>query len=118
MTEDLRKIGKNKIVSVIEGRRAQNCTILLSKLKMSNEEISNMILNMDGKDVIPLDMVEQLLKFTPSPDEVVLLEEHSYELDTLGRAKRFLYEISKFALITFYTYYLGKQYIIILIIYF
>lgn len=68
---------------------------------MSDEEISNMILNMDAEDMIPLDMIEQLLKFTPSPDEVVLLEEHSYELDTLGRAERFLYEISKLAQIYF-----------------
>lgn len=81
---------------MIDGRRAQNCTILLSKLKMSDEEIARVILDMDTKDVLPLDMVEQLLKFTPGPDEAALLEEHSYDLDSLARADRFLYEISKF----------------------
>lgn len=93
----MRQTGKNKskVLSVIDGRRAQNCTILLSKLKMSDEGIARVILDMDTKDVLPLDMVEQLLKFTPGPDEAALLEEHSYDLDCLARADRFLYEISK-----------------------
>lgn len=93
----MRQTGKNKskVLSVIDGRRAQNCTILLSKLKMSDEGIARVILDMDTKDVLPLDMVEQLLKFTPGPDEAALLEEHSYDLDSLARADRFLYEISK-----------------------
>ncbi|KDR14722.1 Disheveled-associated activator of morphogenesis 2 [Zootermopsis nevadensis] len=95
--EDLRQIGKHrtKILSVIDGRRAQNCTILLSKLKMSDEDISKAILSMDSKDQLPIDMVEQLLKFTPSVEEAALLEEHSEEIDSLARADRFLYEISK-----------------------
>lgn len=98
-SEDLRKTGNNKskVLSVIDGRRAQNCTILLSKLKMSDEEIARVILDMDTKDILPLDMVEQLLKFTPGPDEAALLEEHSFDLDSLARADRFLYEISKIA---------------------
>ncbi|XP_023719898.1 disheveled-associated activator of morphogenesis 1 [Cryptotermes secundus] len=95
--EDLRQIGKirAKILSVIDGRRAQNCTILLSKLKMSDEDISKAILSMDNKDQLPIDMVEQLLKFIPSAEEAALLEEHSDEIDSLARADRFLYEISK-----------------------
>ncbi|XP_060843204.1 disheveled-associated activator of morphogenesis 1 isoform X3 [Rhopalosiphum padi] len=98
-SEDLRKTGNNKskVLSVIDGRRAQNCTILLSKLKMSDEEIARVIMDMDSKDILPLDMVEQLLKFTPGPDEAALLEEHSFDLDSLARADRFLYEISKIA---------------------
>uniref|UniRef100_A0A146MFK9 Disheveled-associated activator of morphogenesis 2 n=3 Tax=Lygus hesperus TaxID=30085 RepID=A0A146MFK9_LYGHE len=95
--EDLRQLGKNKtkILSVIDGRRAQNCTILLSKLKLSDEEITKVIMSMDSRDELPPDMVEQLLKFTPSSEEAALLEEHSEEIDNLARADRFLYEISK-----------------------
>ncbi|XP_049841849.1 disheveled-associated activator of morphogenesis 1-like [Schistocerca gregaria] len=100
--EDLSKLGKNctKVISVIDGRRAQNCTILLSKLKMSDEEISRAILSMDSRDQLPIDMVEQLLKFTPSAEEAALLEEHAEEIDSLARADRFLYEISKVSIET------------------
>ncbi|XP_045532895.1 disheveled-associated activator of morphogenesis 1 isoform X2 [Pieris brassicae] len=96
--EDLRQLGskpRTKILSVIDGRRAQNCTILLSKLKMSDEEICRAILRMDSSEQLPIDMVEQLLKFTPSAEEAALLEEHQDELDSMARADRFLYEISK-----------------------
>ncbi|XP_055914842.1 disheveled-associated activator of morphogenesis 1 isoform X2 [Eupeodes corollae] len=95
--EDLRMMGKTrtKILSVIDGRRAQNCTILLSKLKMTDEEISKAILSMDCSEQLPIDMVEQLLKFTPSAEERALLDEHSEDIESLARADRFLYEISK-----------------------
>ncbi|XP_068141170.1 disheveled-associated activator of morphogenesis 1 isoform X1 [Drosophila tropicalis] len=95
--EDLRVTGKNKqkVLSVIDGRRAQNCTILLSKLKMSDMEISKAILSMDSNEQLALDMVEQLLKFTPSAEERALLDEHSEDIESLARADRFLYEISK-----------------------
>ena len=45
---------------MIDGRRAQNCTILLSKLKMSNQELAKAILNVDSREEIPKDMCEQV----------------------------------------------------------
>lgn len=53
------------------------------------------ILSMDSRDQLPIDMVEQLLKFTPTAEERTLLDEHSEDIDSLARADRFLYEISK-----------------------
>ncbi|CAL4086943.1 unnamed protein product, partial [Meganyctiphanes norvegica] len=82
-------------ITVIEGRRQQNCTILLSKLKMTNEELIRVLLKMDSDCEIAPDMVEQLLKFTPTAEEKSMLEEHVDELDQLARADRFLYDISK-----------------------
>lgn len=51
---------------------------------------------MDRGEQLPVDMVEQLLKFTPSAEERALLDEHCDDTDSLARADRFLYEISRF----------------------
>lgn len=53
---------KAKELSVIDGRRAQNCTILLSKLKLTNDELATAILNMDEQEDLPKDMLEQVNK--------------------------------------------------------
>uniref|UniRef100_A0A7N6C370 Dishevelled associated activator of morphogenesis 1b n=1 Tax=Anabas testudineus TaxID=64144 RepID=A0A7N6C370_ANATE len=86
---------KVKELSVIDGRRAQNCNILLSRLKLSNEEIKRAILTMDEQEDLPKDMLEQLLKFVPEKSDVDLLEEHKHELDRMAKPDRFLYEMSR-----------------------
>ncbi|XP_051852849.1 disheveled-associated activator of morphogenesis 2 isoform X1 [Antechinus flavipes] len=86
---------KVKELSVIDGRRAQNCIILLSKLKLSNEEIRRAVLKMDEEEDLAKDMLEQLLKFIPEKSDIDLLEEHKHEIDRMARADRFLYEMSR-----------------------
>ncbi|XP_066532125.1 disheveled-associated activator of morphogenesis 1b isoform X1 [Hoplias malabaricus] len=86
---------KVKELSVIDGRRAQNCNILLSRLKLSNEEMKRAILTMDEQEDLPKDMLEQMLKFVPEKSDVDLLEEHKHELDRMAKADRFLYEMSR-----------------------
>ncbi|XDV42925.1 hypothetical protein PO909_011502 [Leuciscus waleckii] len=86
---------KVRELSVIDGRRAQNCNILLTKLKLSNEEIKRAILTMDEQEDLPKDMLEQLLKFVPEKSDVDLLEEHKHELERMAKADRFLYEMSR-----------------------
>ncbi|KAM5165283.1 disheveled-associated activator of morphogenesis 2 [Mantella aurantiaca] len=86
---------KVKELSVIDGRRAQNCVILLSKLKLSNEEMKKAIMEMDEQEDLPKDMLEQLLKFVPEKSDIDLLEEHKHEIDRMARADRFLYEMSR-----------------------
>uniref|UniRef100_A0A8C3MUW2 Uncharacterized protein n=1 Tax=Geospiza parvula TaxID=87175 RepID=A0A8C3MUW2_GEOPR len=86
---------KVKELSVIDGRRAQNCVILLSKLKLSNEEIRQAILKMDEQEDLAKDMLEQLLKFVPEKSDTDLLEEHKHEIERMARADRFLFEMSR-----------------------
>ncbi|XP_072314507.1 disheveled-associated activator of morphogenesis 1-like [Eucyclogobius newberryi] len=86
---------KVKELSVIDGRRAQNCNILLSRLKLTNDEIRHAILTMDEHEDLPKDMLEQLLKFVPEKNDIELLEEHKNELDRMAKADRFLYDMSK-----------------------
>ena len=73
----------------------QNCQILLSKIKLSNDEIVEAIYSMDIDDRLSKDMLEQMLKFVPSSDEQHLLDGHSDQLDMFAKADRFLYEMSR-----------------------
>ena len=62
---DIPSKAKARELSVIDGRRAQNCTILLSKLKLTNHELSAAIMNMDQQEDIPKDMCEQVSPYWP-----------------------------------------------------
>ncbi|KAK7103370.1 disheveled-associated activator of morphogenesis 1-like [Littorina saxatilis] len=86
---------KTTVLTVIDGRRAQNCTILLSKLKLTNAELAQAIMNVDAGEDLPKDMVEQLLKFVPTTEESSLLSEYASEIENMARADRFLFEMSK-----------------------
>ena len=57
------------------------------------------ILSMDSDEKLSKDMLEQMLKFVPSPDEQNLLNGHSDQLDLFARSDRFLYEMSRYFVI-------------------
>ena len=52
------KIQKEK--TFIDTHRAQNCSILLTRLKMTNAQIRHTIITMDKENRIGKDMVEQV----------------------------------------------------------
>ncbi|VDM39983.1 unnamed protein product [Toxocara canis] len=92
-----RKCRGGSSVSVIEPRRAQNCTIMLSKLRLTNKQITRALLSMDQYGELPRDMLEQMLKFIPTKEEISRLRETVEKFKTpsvLAIADRFLYEVS------------------------
>jgi len=46
-------------------------------------------MSMDARENFPMDMVEQMLKFTPTPEERAMLDEHAEEMEHLARADRY-----------------------------
>lgn len=51
---------KTREKTFINEKRAQNCTILLTRLKMTNTEIRQTIMTMDAKNTLDKDMIEQV----------------------------------------------------------
>lgn len=86
--------GHQSELCLIASRRAQNCSILLSKLKMSNKDIKMTLLSCDKNKLINREMFDQLIKYVPTDEEVALLQENVDEVDRMAKADQFMYEIS------------------------
>eukprot|EP00045_Choanoeca_perplexa_P015863 m.205698 g.205698 ORF g.205698 m.205698 type:complete len:1095 (+) comp17098_c0_seq1:99-3383(+) len=86
---------KTKEISVVDARRAQNCAILLSSLKMNTREIHHAVLSMDEDRRIEGDLVDLMLKYVPTPEEASQLEPLADKAYLFAPADRFIWEMSK-----------------------
>lgn len=55
-----RRLNGDGATTVLDARRAQNCIIMLSKLKLTNAHIRHAVLSVDEHSLLPRDMVEQV----------------------------------------------------------
>ncbi|KCV71794.1 hypothetical protein H696_01212 [Fonticula alba] len=85
---------KPREICVIDGRRSQNCLILLKNSKLPRAELLSKITLLDA-GFIESDISEQLLKFVPTDEEITLIREHIDNFDQLGDCEKFFWEVSK-----------------------
>ncbi|KAH9613745.1 hypothetical protein KSS87_009711, partial [Heliosperma pusillum] len=71
----------------IELRRAYNCEIMLSKVKIPLPELMNAVLALDDS-ALDIDQIENLIKFCPTKEEMELLKGYKGEKENLGKCEQ------------------------------
>ncbi|KAF4376919.1 hypothetical protein F8388_022635 [Cannabis sativa] len=87
-------INKPEKVQLVDLRRAYNCEIMLSKIKIPLPEMINAVLALDSS-TLDIDQVENLIKFCPTKDEMEILKNYTGEKEKLGRCEQFFSELMK-----------------------
>ncbi|CAA0810652.1 Formin-like protein 18 [Striga hermonthica] len=81
-------------VHLIELRRAYNCEIMLTKVKVPLSDLMNSVLALDGS-ALDIDQVDNLIKFCPTKEEIELLKNYNGEKENLGKCEQFFLELMK-----------------------
>ncbi|XP_073131830.1 formin-like protein 14 isoform X2 [Henckelia pumila] len=88
------KISKPEKVQLVDLRRAYNCEIMLTKVKIPLPDMINAILALDSS-VLDIDQVENLIKFCPTKDEMETLKNYNGDKNMLGKCEQFFQELMK-----------------------
>ncbi|CAI9285654.1 unnamed protein product [Lactuca saligna] len=85
---------KPEKIQLIEHRRAYNCEIMLSKVKIPLNELMDHVLALEDS-AMDSDQVDNLIKFCPTKEEMELLKAYKGETDKLGKCEQFFLELMK-----------------------
>ncbi|KAG8656810.1 hypothetical protein MANES_03G009200v8 [Manihot esculenta] len=85
---------KSDKVQLIELRRAYNCEIMLSKVKVPLSDLMISVLAMDDS-ALDVDQIDNLIKFCPTKEETALLKGYNGDKENLGKCEQFFLEMMK-----------------------
>ncbi|GMI84374.1 hypothetical protein HRI_002106700 [Hibiscus trionum] len=85
---------KTEKVQLIDHRRAYNCEIMLSKVKVPLPELMRLVLTLE-ESALDADQVDNLIKFCPTKEEMELLKGYTGDQDKLGKCEQFFLELMK-----------------------
>ncbi|KAL0327714.1 UNVERIFIED_CONTAM: Formin-like protein 14 [Sesamum angustifolium] len=88
------KINKPEKVQLVDLRRAYNCEIMLTKIKIPLPYMINAILALDSS-ALDIDQVENLIKFCPTKEEMETLKNYNGDKEMLGKCEQFFLELMK-----------------------
>ncbi|XP_057767848.1 formin-like protein 13 [Salvia miltiorrhiza] len=83
---------KPEKVQLIEHRRAYNCEIMLSKVKIPLQDMLSSVLSLEDS-ALDVDQVDNLIKFCPTKEEMEVLKGYKGEKDNLGKCEQFFLEL-------------------------
>ncbi|XP_024012614.1 formin-like protein 13 [Eutrema salsugineum] len=81
-------------VRLIESKRAYNCEIMLSNVKVPLQDLMYSVLNLE-ESALDADKVENLIKFCPTTEEIEKLTGYNGDKDMLGKCELFFLEMMK-----------------------
>ncbi|GAB2235465.1 hypothetical protein Drorol1_Dr00025890 [Drosera rotundifolia] len=85
---------KPEKVQLVDLRRAYNCEIMLTKIKIPLPDMVNAVLTLDSSS-LDIDQVENLIKFCPTKEEMELLKNYTGDKEMLGKCEQFFMELMK-----------------------
>ncbi|GLT76865.1 hypothetical protein SLA2020_484990 [Shorea laevis] len=85
---------KSEKIQLIELRRAYNCEIMLTKVKIPLPDLMSSVLVLDDS-ALDIDQVENLIKFSPTKEEMELLKGYNGDKENLGKCEQFFLELMK-----------------------